>query len=57
MHTLTDTKIRPLTGSGKTQRHWDGGGLYLEISPAGSKWWRFKYRLLGKEKGSLLISC
>lgn len=50
MHTLTDTKIRPLTGSGKTQRHWDGGGLYLEISPTGSKWWRFKYRLLGKEK-------
>jgi hypothetical protein len=28
----------------------DGRGLYLEISPTGGKWWRFKYRLAGKEK-------
>ena len=21
-----------------------GGGLYLELSPSGGKWWRFKYR-------------
>ena len=28
----------------------DGGGLYLEISPSGGKWWRFKYRFAGKEK-------
>ncbi|XOD02626.1 tyrosine-type recombinase/integrase [Burkholderia sp. 22PA0099] len=28
----------------------DGGGLYLEISPAGGKWWRLKYRSAGKEK-------
>ncbi len=27
-----------------------GGGLYLEISPSGGKWWRFKYRFAGKEK-------
>jgi len=32
------------------QRHADAGGLYLEISPAGGKWWRFKYRYGGKEK-------
>ena len=47
MHSLTDTKVRSLTPSQKTQRHFDGGGLYLEVSPAGGKWWRFKYRLLG----------
>ena len=50
MHSLTDTKIRSLTPSEKTQRHFDGGGLYLELSPKGGKWWRFKYRLFGKEK-------
>jgi integrase len=28
----------------------DTGGLYLEVVPAGGKWWRFKYRHGGKEK-------
>lgn len=28
----------------------DSGGLYLEVDPAGGKYWRFKYRLSGKEK-------
>jgi integrase len=28
----------------------DTGGLYLEVVPAGGKWWRFKYRYGGKEK-------
>ena len=50
MHSLTDTKVRALAATGKTQRHFDGGGLYLEVSPKGGKWWRFKYRLVGKEK-------
>jgi hypothetical protein len=27
----------------------DGGGLYLEIMPNGSKYWRMKYRFLNKE--------
>lgn len=50
MHSLTDTKVRSLAPSQKAQRHFDGGGLYLEVSPKGGKWWRFKYRLAGKEK-------
>jgi hypothetical protein len=28
----------------------DGGGLYLLIKPNGAKYWRLKYRFLGKEK-------
>ena len=28
----------------------DGGGLYLEITPKGSKLWRLKYRFLNKQK-------
>ncbi|WP_312758227.1 phage integrase central domain-containing protein [Pantoea brenneri] len=28
----------------------DGGGLYLLIHPGGSRYWRLKYRIAGKEK-------
>jgi len=28
----------------------DGRGLYLLVTPAGGKLWRFKYRFDGKEK-------
>ncbi len=28
----------------------DGGGLYLLVKPNGAKYWRLKYRVLGKEK-------
>ena len=27
----------------------DGEGLYLEVTPIGTKFWRLKYRLYGKE--------
>jgi integrase len=48
---LTNTEIsnaKPPTR--KPIRLFDGGGLYLEISPAGGKLWRWKYRFAGKEK-------
>jgi integrase len=47
---LTDTAIRKAKPADKVQRLFDGGGLYLEISPSGGKWWRLKYRFGGKEK-------
>jgi len=47
---LTDTKLRNAKATGKTQKLFDGGGLYLEVSPTGRKWWRMKYRFNGKEK-------
>lgn len=47
---LTDTAIRKAKPGDKTRRLADGGGLYLEIAPAGGKWWRYKYRFEGKEK-------
>lgn len=34
----------------KPLRLWDGGGLYIEITRAGSKLWRLKYRFDKKEK-------
>src|SRR5215471_76885 len=47
---LTDTKVRNAKPARKTTRLWDSGGLYLEVSPAGGKLWRFKYRFDAKEK-------
>ncbi|MDA3914033.1 Arm DNA-binding domain-containing protein [Oleiagrimonas sp.] len=47
---LTDTAIRKAKPADKPRRMFDGGGLYLEISPAGGKLWRLKYRVNGKER-------
>lgn len=44
---LTDAKLRALNQAGK---HFDGGGLYLEFTAAGGRYWRLKYRYAGKEK-------
>ena len=47
---LTDTAIRNAKSGEKPVKLFDGGGLYLEVSPSGGKWWRLKYRFGGKEK-------
>ena len=47
---LTDIAIRSAKPKTKTLKMFDGGGLYLEVSPAGGMWWRWKYRFAGKEK-------
>ncbi len=47
---LTDTAIRNAKPGEKTVKLFDERGLYLEVSPAGGKWWRLKYRFDGKEK-------
>ena len=47
---LTDTAIINTKRGAKPIRKFDRDGLYLEVSPAGHKWWRFKYRYAGKEK-------
>jgi integrase len=55
---LTDTAIRNakpgLTPKGaKTEKPYklgDAGGLYVEVTPTGGKYWRLKYRIGGKEK-------
>lgn len=48
MNKLTDAKVRALTTPGK---HADGTvpGLYVEVSKTGTRLWRLKYRLNGKE--------
>ena len=47
---LTATAVRNAKPNSKTRKLFDGRGLYLEISPRGGKWWRYKYRFCGKEK-------
>ena len=47
---LTDTFAKRKQGNGKVQKHSDGGGLYLYITPEGKKSWRMGYRFLGKQK-------
>ena len=47
---LTDTKIRQAKPGPKPYKLADGGGLFLLVHSNGSKYWRLKYRLDGKEK-------
>ncbi|POM19890.1 phage integrase family protein [Burkholderia cepacia] len=47
---LTDVAIRKAMPRDKPYRLADGEGMYLEVSPAGGKYWRLKYRFAGREK-------
>ncbi len=47
---LTDAKVRALKPREKTYRLGDAGGLYVEVATNGSRYWRMKYRVAGKEK-------
>lgn len=47
---LTDTAIRKARPRGAAYRLYDERALYLEVTRAGSKLWRLKYRVGGKEK-------
>lgn len=47
---LSDAKVRNAKSRAKPYKITDGEGLYLLVAPSGSKYWRFKYRIGGKEK-------
>ena len=47
---LTDLKCKNAKPKEKPYKLADSGGLYLEIMPNGSRYWRQKYRFMGKEK-------
>ncbi len=47
---LTDREVRNAKPEDKAIKLSDGLGMYLEIAPAGAKYWRMKYRYAGKEK-------
>lgn len=47
---LSDLAISKAKPADKPRRLFDGNGLYLEVTPTGSRYWRLKYRIAGKEK-------
>lgn len=47
---LTVAEIKAFRPAAKPSKKADGKGLYLEVFPNGSKLWRLKYRIAGKEK-------
>jgi hypothetical protein len=48
---LTELEIRAAKAVEKPLKLFDGGGLYLLVTPGGGRWWRLKYRYEGKERG------
>ncbi len=51
---LTDVKVRAAKAKVKSYKLADERGLYLLVTPKGSKYWRLKYRFMGKEKALAL---
>ena len=47
---LNDTQLRQIRPRDKAYRLSDGGGLFVEVRPNGSKLWRLAYRFDGKQK-------
>ena len=47
---LTDKECRNAKAAPKVYRMNDSRGLYLEVSPTGGRYWRYKYKFLKKEK-------
>ena len=50
MSKLTELAIKKAKPEAKDYKMADGGGLYLLVRTTGSKFWRLKYRIGGKEK-------
>jgi integrase len=48
---ITAKQVQALTPGEKPYKRGCGDGLLLIVNPDGSKWWRFKYRFGGKERG------
>ena len=47
---LTDIKIRQARAASKPIKLADSNGLYIKVKPNGSKLWRYRYRIAGKDK-------
>jgi integrase len=50
MTSLTETAIRAAKPKERPYKLADGSGLTLLVNPDGSKWWRLRYRIAGREK-------
>ena len=43
-YTLSPTRVNNAKAKDKLYKLSDGGGLFVEVSPAGQKTWRYQYR-------------
>ena len=47
---LTQAKLKTIKPLAKIARHHDQHGLYLQVMPNGSKYWRLKYHIRNGDK-------
>ncbi len=47
---LTDAKIKAAKATGRRYELVDGNGLYVDVTAAGVKTWRYRYRILGQRE-------
>jgi integrase len=47
---LTDTELKALRPRERPYKRSDARGLYVLINTDGARWWRFRYRVSGREK-------
>ena len=47
---LSDISIRNAKPTSKAFKLYDEQGLFMQVTPSGGKWWRFKFRFDNKEK-------
>lgn len=52
---LTDTRVKALKPKAARYFVSDGGGLVLEVMPSGSKIWRYRYSLHGKQQPLITV--
>ena len=47
---LTNAAVKAALPAARSYKLWDGGGLHLFVAPSGTKSWRLKLRLDGREQ-------
>ena len=47
---LTAAQVKNVRAEGKRKKVSDGRGLLLIVSPCGGKWWRYRYKIEGRER-------
>ena len=56
-YTLTPTRINNAKAKVKLYKLSDGGGLFVEVSPAGQKTWAYQYRFGGCRRDVKIGRC
>ncbi len=52
---LTEVFIRAQKPAEKAIKHFDGGGLFLEVTPKGGRYWRLKYRWPSDQRNNIYL--